>query len=112
MEEERKEQQVEASGSSENVYAVLSYLWILCLVPILMKKEDEFVRFHARQGLMLFIIEIAVAIIGIVPLLGPLVYVLGIFICGVLSVIGIIQVLMGNKWSIPVIGEWAEKIQL
>ena len=102
-----------ASGSTnDNMFAILSYLWILCLIPVLMKKENEFVKFHAKQGLVLFIIEMAVAIIGIIPLLGSLIYVLGMLICGILSIIGILQVLMGNKWKIPVVNEWAEKIEI
>ena len=110
MNEEKKVQP--AGNQSENVYAILSYLWILCLIPILMKKDDEFVRFHARQGLMLFIVEVGFGIIGIIPLLGWLVYILGILVCGIISLIGIVQVLMGNKWKIPVIGDWAEKIKV
>lgn len=95
-----------------NLYAILSYLWVLCLIPILLKKDDEFVIFHAKQGLMLFIVEAAFFIIGIIPLLGWLVAQLGIFICGILSLIGIVQVLMGNKWKMPVIGDWAKKITI
>ena len=107
MEEEKK-----MSISGDNVYAILSYLWILCLIPILMKKEEDFVRFHARQGLMLFIVEVAIGIIGIIPLLGPVVSKVGIVACGILSIVGIVQVLMGNKWKMPVIGDWAEKIKV
>jgi len=101
-----------ASDSGENAYAILSYLWILCLIPILMKKQGEFVRFHARQGLMLFVVEIGFFIIGIIPILGQLISMLGMLVCGVLSLIGIVQVLMGNKWRMPVIGEWSEKIKV
>lgn len=100
------------TNSGENVYAILSYLWILCLVPILLKKEDEFVLFHSRQGLMLFIVEIAVVVVGIVPLIGPFVVKLGMLVCGILSLAGIIQVLMGSKKELPVIGEWAKKIKI
>ena len=112
MEEEKKQQQKTISITSENVYAILAYLWVLCLIPVLMKKDDEFVKFHAKQGLMLFIIEVGFGIIGIVPLLGPLVYLLGMLACGIVSIIGIVQVLMGNKWRIPVIADWAEKIKI
>ncbi|MFC1479846.1 DUF4870 domain-containing protein [Candidatus Omnitrophota bacterium] len=103
---------MEEKKTQENVYAILSYLWVLCLIPILMKKEDEFVRFHARQGLMLFIVEVGIGIIGIIPMLGQVIYLLGMLICGLLSLIGIVQVLMGNKWKMPVVGEWAEKIKV
>lgn len=110
--EEIKKDSGSSTETGENIYAVLSYLWILCLVPILMKKEDEFVKFHARQGLMLFIVEIGVGIIGILPLIGFFVSTIGMLICGILSLVGIIQVLMGNKWEMPVIGEWAKKIKI
>ena len=99
-------------ASSENVYAILAYLWILCLIPILMKKEDPFVKFHARQGLMLFIVEVGIGILSIIPILGNIVYIIGILVCGLLSLAGIVNVLMGNKWKMPVIGEWAEKIKV
>ncbi len=112
MEEEKKAPRTRTPVSGENAYAILAYLWILCLVPLLMKKEGEFVRFHVRQGLILFIVEIGVAIIGIIPILGPVIYTLGILVCALLSLAGIVQVLMGNKWKMPVIGEWAEKINV
>ena len=114
MQEDAEKKKVDTSTSdSENMlYAILAYLWILCLVPILLKKEDEFVKFHTRQGLMLFIVEVAFGIIAIIPILGIITYMLGILICGLLSLIGIVQVLMGNKWKIPVIGDWAEKIKI
>ncbi|MGD2279538.1 MAG: hypothetical protein PVH45_05550 [Candidatus Omnitrophota bacterium] len=95
-----------------NLYAILSYLWVLCLIPVLLKKDDKFVLFHAKQGLMLFICEAAFSIIGIIPLLGWFIAQVGIFICGIISIIAIIQVLMGNEWKIPVIGDWAEKITI
>lgn len=109
MEEEKKKS---APIAGENVYAILSYLWVLCLIPILLKKENEFVVFHARQGLMLFIIEVGLGILGIIPLLGPIISTIGMLVCGLLSLAGIVQVLMGNKWKMPVIAEWAEKIKV
>jgi len=109
---EEKQGNSAPSGSGEQVYAILAYLWILCLVPVLMKKEDEFVRFHVRQGLVLFMAEVGLGIIGILPLVGPIVYVLGMFVCGLLSLAGIVQVLKGNKWNMPVISDWADKIKI
>jgi uncharacterized membrane protein len=86
----------------------------VCPIPELIDgmTEDEFIKFHAKQGLMLFIIEVAVGVIGIIPLFGGLVVTLGILICGLLSLAGIVQVLMGNKWNMPVIAEWAEKFKI
>ncbi|MFH1847265.1 MAG: hypothetical protein ABH869_06910 [Candidatus Omnitrophota bacterium] len=107
---EEKEKNFDANST---LYTTLSYLWVLCLIPVLgAKKKDPFVMFHARQGLMLLIIEIAFVIIRIVPLFGWIVYKLGILICAILSLVGIINVLMGKKWAIPVIDDWAKKLKI
>ena len=37
---------------------VLSYLWILCLIPLLTKKDDPEVQWHAKNGLALLGAEI------------------------------------------------------
>ncbi len=48
--------------SNNKIYAVLSYLGLLVLVPIIAAPKSKFARFHANQGLVLFIIEIAYGI--------------------------------------------------
>lgn len=94
-----------------NIMAIISYIGPLCLVPILTKEKDEFVKFHAKQGLVLFIGEVATWIIfGIVPFLWFLANILGIFWL-VLSVIGIVNVVNKKKKEIPLVGKFAEKIK-
>lgn len=41
---------VKPGNTSAKLLAVLAYLGILVLIPILVAKEDKFVRFHANQG--------------------------------------------------------------
>jgi len=110
VEEQKKNKPTNISEKS--LYGALSYISIFCLVPILMKKKDEFVRFHARQGLMLFLVEVGIWIISVLPIFGGIIYTLGMLICGIISLAGVVQVLMGKKWKIPVIGEWAENINI
>lgn len=107
MAENKKETKEVIEGK---VYAILAYLWILCLIPLLLKKENKFALFHAKQGLVLFIGELVVGFLGLVPFLGWVVLYLGTILFGVLSLVGIIQVLMGNYWKMPVVGDVAEKI--
>ena len=91
-------------------YALLSYLWILCLIPLILKKENRFALFHAKQGLILFIGELAVGFVGVIPVLGWMILFFGTILFGILSLIGIVQVLIGNFWKMPVVGDIAEKI--
>jgi len=105
--ESQKESQEVLEGKA---YAILAYLWILCLVPLILKKDNKFALFHARQGLVLFIGELVMGLVGIIPVLGWLVAFFGTILFGVMSLVGIVQVLQGNFWKMPVAGEIAEKI--
>jgi len=42
----------------ERYTAALSYVWILCLYPLLFRKDSAFIQFHAKQGVALFVLEI------------------------------------------------------
>ena len=48
-------------------FAAIGYLSVLCFVPILLKKNNQFAQFHGRQALVLFIFEIAAGILKVVP---------------------------------------------
>ena len=92
------------------VWAVLAYLSILCIIPLILKKENSFVYKHGKQGLVLFVSEVAVFILHI--LLGAWFLKLGMFILGVLSFIGIVAVLEGRYVELPFFSKIAEKITL
>ena len=41
-------------GVRTTVMAALSYLSVLCFVPLLVDRDYEFVYFHAKQGLVIW----------------------------------------------------------
>jgi uncharacterized membrane protein len=43
------------AAKPDTLMCILSYLGILALIPYLSKKDDDFIQFHAKQGLNLFI---------------------------------------------------------
>ena len=93
-------------------FAAVGYLAVLCFVPLLLKKENRFAQFHGKQGLVLFILEVAASILKAVPALGDIVFTLAFVVLGILSLVGIVKVLMGEYWEMPVIQEVASKISL
>ncbi len=95
-----------------NPLAVLSYIGILCLIPLLLEKEDEFVKFHAKQGLALFICEVITMLIGWFPIIGWIIWFIGWILWVILSLIGIINVLRGKKSRLPLIGGIAESFKI
>ena len=102
----------EAKKGKVNPMAILSYIGILVLVPLLVEKQDEFVKFHARQGLVLFICEIGTMLISWVPIIGWLFGFLLWILWLVFSIIGIINVLNGKKTPLPIIGQFADRFKI
>ena len=93
----------------DKIFAVMSYLWIICIIPLIFKKDNKFVLNHGKQGLVIFVCVVCVFVASILFdwILRP-----GLFLFGVLSVWGIIESLRGNSLKIPVVSEVADKITL
>ena len=106
----------------ERWYGALSYVFFLCFLGFLKGRESDFVRFHARQGFLLFVAEcvcLAAVIvidrtIGRLPFLGLLlvivlqivVYLGALF----LSVVGFVKALFGERWTMPVLGKHIDRV--
>lgn len=90
------------------VWAAIGYLGILFLVPLLAKKDNEFAQYHAKQGLMLFIVSLIIGPITFIPLIG---WILAIFPL-VLFIMGLVNALGGKKKPLPVIGQYGENLSI
>ena len=55
------------------IAAILSYIPFLCLIPLIQMRDNEQARFHSRQGLVLFLIELT-AILFLIPGLSLLIW--------------------------------------
>ena len=97
--------------------AVLSYLGILVLIPILAAKDSPFAKFHATQGLNLLIVSVAWSIVS--GIIGAILGAIGVTFLSVLwsiitwlvsivifltMVIGIINSAQGKAKELPIIG--------
>ena len=93
--------------------AWLSYLGILVVIPILVQKDNPYVKFHVKQGIALFIFEFAWSFLQfpfmIIPYLGVLINVLVWLFFGILVITGIVNSLSGKTTPLPVIGQIGEK---
>lgn len=91
--------------------AILSYIPFLCFIPLLNMKDNKEARFHARQGVLLFLIEM-VAVIFLIDGISDFIF-KGILLVGIaLSAVGIYFAIQGKNYKLPVIGDLADKSKL
>ncbi len=98
------------------VIAAIGYITVLCLVPLMMAKDSPFAQHHAKQGLVLFIAEVVIfflnGILAFIPIIGWLVAVVLNVGVVVLALMGIMKSLQGEKWEMPLLGQYAKKIKI
>lgn len=109
MAEDRTKIEVSDEIEKGKGLAWLSYLWILWLVPLLAMKDNEFCKFHIKQGIILSILAIAIWVIGWIPFLGWFItFIVYIYII-VMMIMGIINAANGKYWKMPLLGDLAAK---
>ena len=99
-------------AQDNKIMGILAYFGPLVFVPILAAKESPFAKFHANQGLILFIawfaLYIAIMIIGVIlpwrleSMLYSLIG-LGTF---AFAIIGILNAVKGEAKELPFIGQY------
>ncbi|MFO7611222.1 MAG: hypothetical protein R6W99_01875 [Clostridia bacterium] len=94
-----------ADSSNNKVMAVLCYLWILWIVPLLTEhKNDPFVKFHINQGIILTIFSVIIGLIGYIPVIGGVISWIGGIALLILAIMGIINAVNMQEKPLPVIG--------
>jgi uncharacterized membrane protein len=93
-------------------FAVISYVSFLCIITLILKKDNKFALFHAKQGLVLFVMEVAAFILSIIPFLGWLIGIFGYALFLLVSLWGIMQAALGVYSRIPVVTDISEQVIL
>lgn len=105
---------------NRQVMIILSYIWILFIVPLIAEKEDREVQWHARHGLVITVAEIIIWIafsilqsvlnragVGcFTGCLGPSIISLGFL---VLRILCIMKGVNGERFIIPGISQYADR---
>lgn len=97
-------------GGKNTTMAVIAY--ILFFVPLLTgdSKKDSFVKYHVKQGLVLFLFALLINIVGwAMPFYFwfTISQILGLCVL-VLLILGIVNAVNGKEAPLPVIGKFAE----
>ena len=107
-----------APSSNRSVMILLSYLWLLALIPLVVEKEDREVQWHAKHGLVLAVAELVfwVAFQVVTFMLGSFLGCLVAIFAPVIGlvflivhIIAIVKGINGSRLIIPGLSQYADK---
>lgn len=114
----------EGLTDTERAIGALCYVGPLFVISRVVLPGSDFCRFHFRQGLVLFVLELVAAVflaivkgtLGLIPVLGTLVVAALGFVIWVVaflvSLAGVASAVKGERWRIPLISEYADVVPI
>jgi len=101
--------------ADNKIYAILAYFGFLFFIPLVAAPQSRYARFHANQGLLLFLLEVVTSILtaiisAVIPwhlywlqsILSLLFWIPGV----VLFFIGLMNAINGKAKELPIIGKY------
>ncbi len=110
-------------SGADRALGAIGYLPVLFLLPLLLRRDSLFIQFHARQGMVLFLLELAWIFVFTVLLLfmGSInfaasiligLWMLGTAVYAFFVLVGILKVLLGERYRMPLVADIALKMGL
>ncbi len=114
-------------SGGERALGILSYFPLLWIIPLKARKDSLFVQFHARQGMVLFLLWAFICLLMFILLLVPAIAELfkgqgsvilfsiiavASFAYLLLALVGVFKVLLGERYRMPVVADVALMLRL
>jgi uncharacterized membrane protein len=99
---------------NDTLMGVLCYLGPLVIIPYMTSLDNPFVKFHVKQGIVLFGLEVVLYIAGTMFLFSGLYPIVMLLNLGtlVLAIMGIVNVVGKKEVALPLIGQFADKVKI
>jgi len=102
------EKQKTSTGLDQNIAGLLAYVlgFITGIIFLILEKDNKFVRFHAMQSTITFLVLL---VIGMIPFFGPILSFIVSPIAFILWIVLMYKAYQGEMFKLPVIGDYAAK---
>ncbi|EMY79905.1 hypothetical protein pgond44_14583 [Psychroflexus gondwanensis ACAM 44] len=97
--------------------AIISYITIVGLIIAFVMNSDkkhEFSSYHIHQSLGLGLTSLAIGFIGIIPIIGWIINILGVFVLLYMWIMGLVNATNEKQKPIPIFGkkyeEWFKNV--
>ena len=82
------------------------------IIALLVKRDDKYVMYYAKQSLIIFIVYVGAAVVVIIPFIGRVASAVVYVFSFVFWIISWIYALSEKKKDVPIVGKYAKKINL
>jgi uncharacterized membrane protein len=102
------EKQKTSTGLDQNIAGLLTYVlgFITGIIFLILEKDNKFVRFHAMQSTITFLVLL---VIGMIPFFGPVLSFIVSPIAFILWIVLMYKAYQGEMFKLPVVGDYAAK---
>ncbi len=104
------------SSEGKNI-AIIAYITIIGLIIAFVmnsEKKNEFAQYHIKQSLGLGLTGLALGFIGMIPILGWIINIIGIFVLLYMWIMGLVNAVNGHEKPVPFLGtkylEWFKNL--
>lgn len=107
---------METQTSTNSSMHIIAYLTLIGLIIAFISNKDknELTSYHIRQSLGIAVTGFALGIVGVVPVLGWIISMVGFLFIAVLWIMGLMNAINNKKEPVPLLGEmynkWFESI--
>ncbi len=101
-------QSEDTSAPENKTIAIIAYLTVIGLIAAIVMNQDKkepFSSFHIRQALGIFVSLLVISFVGVIPILGWIIAILGGIMLFVLWIMGLINAISGKTKTVPVLGD-------
>lgn len=96
-------------GKTEAIIAYLTVIGLIIAFVMNNEKNYPFAKYHIRQSLGLVVVGLGLVLISLIPILGWIIYLVGLAVLIYLWIMGLIRAVNGRMEPVPLLGTQFEE---
>ncbi len=100
-------------GLDENLAGAFCYalMWLSGFLVLFLEKDNEFVKFHAMQSIVVFLgLTVIAFVVGMLPVIGYVVAPIISLLSMLLWLLLMFKAYQGERYKLPIAGDFAENL--
>ena len=103
-----------SEGKSIAIIAYITFIGLIIAFVMNNDKKNDFAKYHITQSLGLTLTGLALGVIGMIPILGWIIDLVGFFVLLYMWIMGVVNAVNGQEKPVPILGnkyiEWFKNI--